>query len=161
VTVVLLNPGERILLQEDTEVEDRRGNLVLTDRRLVFEARRNQGLVHAAVRGHQYVALIDTLLLQISDVHVDRPLLGRPTLRVDRFGKGTTFRVRDAPAWSAWIIRARSQAPPTGGLQQGPVVVNVHAAPAVAPPAVYLHCTRCGTLSVAGAMRCSSCGAAL
>jgi hypothetical protein len=158
--MVLLNRGERVLLEEPTQMGDRDGKLILTDWRLIFEGRRNLGLIHSAVRGPQYVALLDSHLGQLSDVHTDKPLFGRPTLRVDQFGKSHTFKVRDAGAWAASIIQARGHAPQAGFQSPGPVVVNLHT-PQAAAPQVYLHCTHCGTLNRSGGSRCGSCGAAL
>jgi hypothetical protein len=158
--MVLLYPGEHVILEEPTEMGDRDGKLILTDRRIIFEGRLNQGLIHAAVRGHQYVAMIDSPLVQLSDVHTDKPLLGRATLRIDQFGRSHTFKVRDAGVWAARIVHARSMAPHPGAQGPAPVVVNLQA-PQPSAPQVYLHCTHCGTLNRSGGSRCQSCGAAL
>jgi hypothetical protein len=161
----LLGPGESAIISERTESgAGRDGVLTLTTQRLVFEAKRKQGLVHQLVRGEQLVALVDLQLDQISNVHRDKPLLGRASVRIDALGHSYSFKVHDAEAWANAIARARQSVPPRG-YPGAPVVVNVQAAAAPPPMQAYLHCRFCGALAPAGSlgpgMRCPSCGAAL
>jgi hypothetical protein len=161
----LLGPGESALLTERTESgSGRDGVLTLTTSRLVFEAKRKQGLVHQLVRGEQLATLVDLRLDQISNIHRDKPLLGRASLRVDALGKSFRFLVRDAEVWMSGIAQARQRVPPTG-YPGAPVIVNVQAAAPQAPVQAFLHCRFCGALAPAGSlgpgMRCPSCGAAL
>jgi hypothetical protein len=165
----LLGPGEATVLSERTESgTGREGVLTLTTMRLVFEGKRKQGVVHQLVRGEQLVALVDLHLDQVSNVHRDKPLLGRASVRIDALGHSYSFKVRDAEAWANAIARARQSVPPRsypGGYRGAPVVVNVQAAAAPPPMQAYLHCRFCGALAPAGSlgpgMRCPSCGAAL
>lgn len=159
----LLNPGERVLLQEPTENgAGRDGVLFLTNLRVLFEGEAKRGLVTSLVRGKAYVTIFESHLLQVTNVHRDKPLIGRATLRVEAHGRGHVFRVHDADAWSSAIITARGSAPRPQA--QAPVTVNV-AMPAQQGPQVYLHCRHCGSLvtpsSAGPALHCSSCGAAL
>jgi len=164
----LLGPGEATLLSERTETgSGRDGILTLTSWRIVFEGQKKQGLVTQLVRGEQLITLVDLRLDQLSNVHRDKPLIGRATLRVDALGHSHTFRVRDAEAWANTIARARQGVPPRGipyGGPAAPVIVNVQAAQAP-PPQSFLHCRYCGALNpaqnVGSGMRCTNCGAAL
>jgi hypothetical protein len=163
--VPLLGPGEVEVLSERTESgSGRDGVLTLTTQRLVFEGQKKQGLVTQLVRGEKLVALVDLRLDQISNVHRDKPLLGRASARIDALGHSYSFKVRDAEAWVAAIARTRQSVPPRG-YPGAPVVVNVAAPAASAPIQAYLHCRFCGALAPAGSlgpgMRCPSCGAAL
>lgn len=162
----LLGPGERILFSEATEsASGRDGNLILTSHRLIFEGRLRQGLIQEAVRGKKLATLMELQLGQLSNVHRDKPLIGRATLRVEALGKSHVFRVGDADAWVSAISQAR-QGAPTPGAPGAPVIVNVNAAAAPQQPIqAYLQCRFCGALAPAGSlgpgMRCPSCGAAL
>lgn len=170
----LLGPGESTLLIEPTASgTGRDGILTLTSWRVVFEGEAKQGLVTQIVRGKRLVTLVDLRLDQLSNVHRDKPLLGRASLRIDALGHSYSFRVRDADAWANTIMRARQSIPapypspysaPYGG-PPAPVIVNV-AAPTAAPPQTYLHCRHCGALQPTSgpsgqALHCTSCGATL
>jgi hypothetical protein len=164
--VPLLGPGERILFSEETESgSGRDGILVLSSHRLIFEGRLQQGFIREAVRGKKVATLMDLQLAQLSNVHRDKPLIGRASLRVEALGKSHVFRVRDADAWVSAISPARQYAP-TPGAPGAPVIVNVNTVAAPQQPVqAFLHCRFCGALMPAGSagpgMRCSSCGAAL
>ena len=164
----LLGPGETTVLSERTESgSGRDGILTLTSWRIVFEGQKKQGLVTQLVRGEQLVTILDVRLDQLSNVHRDKPLVGRATLRIEAHGRSHTYKVRDAEAWANTIARARQSVPPRGAPYGGaaaPVIVNVQAAQAP-PPQSFLHCRYCGALNpaqnVGAGMRCSSCGAML
>lgn len=166
----LLGPGETPILTEPTESGAGRGGvLTLTSWRVVFEGEAKQGLVTQIVRGRRLVTLVDLRLDQLSNVHRDKPLLGRAALRIDALGHSYSFRVRDADAWASAIMRARQSAPspytsPYGG-HAAPVIVNV-TAPHAAAPQAFLHCRYCGAIQPIGgpagqAVHCTSCGATL
>ena len=167
----LLSAGEAVVLQEPCAMGDRSGTLFLTNLRVVFEGKKSQGLVHQLVRGAQTVALMDIPLWQVSDVHADKPLIGRASLRIDAMGRSYRFGVRDATHWRSAIGNARALIPhpgsPVGGLGQ-PVVVNVQAAQS--PPAmqhtierqtVKVRCRFCGNLGDESIGKCPNCGAVL
>ena len=166
----LLGPGEATILSEPTESgAGRDGVLTLTSWRVVFEGEAKQGLVTQIVRGKRLVTLVDIRLDQLSNVHRDKPLLGRPTLRIEGLGKNFTFRVRDADHWTNAIMSARQNIPAPYaspyGTHAAPVIVNV-AAPQAATPQTYLHCRHCGALQPTGgpggqSVHCTSCGARL
>lgn len=165
----LLAPGEMVVLSERTESgSGRDGILTLTNIRIIFEARKQRGLIAQAVRGEQLVTLLDLALTQLSNVHRDKPLLGRATLRIEAGGGSYGFHVGDAEAWANTIRSAHQQAPRPHAYGYGaPVVVNVNQAapPPPPPPETYLHCTHCGSLVRPGAagpaLHCTSCGARL
>lgn len=165
----LLGPGETTIFSEQTESgSGREGVLTLTSWRIVFEGEAKQGLVTQIVRGKRLVTVMDLRLDQLSNVHRDKPLLGRATLRIDALGRYHTFKVRDAEAWTNSIARARQSVSSQGApyaAQGASVVVNVQAAPPPPPPQTFLHCRYCGALNpaqnVGTGMRCTSCGATL
>lgn len=171
--MALLGPGETEILTENTKTAGgKSGKLILTSQRLIFEAEKEQGTLAKAMHGARYVTLMDSQLSQISNVHLDKPLLGRPALRVEG-PKSITFRVRDPEAWSASIAKARqSFSPRYGGPAPAgqPVIVQVNQAPP-APPAeatktierqvVKIRCRYCGNLGDEIAGKCSKCGAGL
>jgi hypothetical protein len=144
----------------------KRGILTLTNARLNFEGERDQGLIASAVRGPQYATLVDIRLSDLANVHVDKALLGRSKLRVEAYGRSVVFLVGSADAWAGAIRQAHGYAVQAYAAQRmpAPVVVNVSQA-APPPPQTYFHCRHCGSIvptnAVAGAMRCTACGAAL
>ena len=170
----LLGPGEVIILTEQTvSGSGRDGVLTLTSWRVIFEGEAKQGLVTQIIRGKKLVTLVDLRLDQLSNVHRDKPLLGRASLRIDSLGHSYSFRVQDADAWASAIMRARQSIPapypspygPQYGGQVAPVIVNV-AAPQAPPPQTFLHCRHCGALQPTGgpagqSVHCTSCGATL
>lgn len=164
----LLQPGEVVVQSERAESgKGRDGTLILTNRRVVFEGVAVQNIVRTLVRGERTVTLLDLHLSQLSNIHADRPLIGRSRLRLESGGQNFSFKVRDADAWHAAVMKAYQRAaPPTPPPAYGPpVVVNVQAsAPVPSPVQSYLHCTHCGSLMPSNStkgMRCSNCGAAL
>lgn len=163
----MLGPGEAMVQSESAESESGRGGMLyLTSQRIIFEGAKHDGIIKQAVRGVRMATLLDVQLAHISNVHSDKPLIGRATLRVEAGGKAHIFKVRDADQWVGAVSRTRQTAPapsPYGLAAHQPVIVNVHqaaAAPA-APPQVYLHCRYCGTLGTPGGKHCANCGAAL
>jgi hypothetical protein len=108
---------------------------------------------------------MDLHLDQISNLHRDKPLLGRASIRIEALGQSHSFKVNDAEAWAGSIARARQSVPSRGYPGAvAPVIVNVNAS-APSPPQAYLHCRFCGALAPAGSlgpgMKCPNCGAAL
>lgn len=164
----LLQPGEAILRSERAESgKGRDGSLFLTNRRIIFEGSAADGVVRKMIRGERTVTLLDLQLVQLSNVHGDKPLFGRSVLRIEAAGQNFSFKVGDADAWHAAVMRAHQGAalPPPPPGYGAPVVVNVQTAPPQQTPVQsFLHCTHCGSLmpsvSTKG-MRCSNCGAAL
>ncbi|HXW67222.1 MAG TPA: zinc finger Ran-binding domain-containing protein [Thermoplasmata archaeon] len=155
---MLLRPGERAIATEvvdaDDDGEDLPGVLYLTNLRLVFEGTVGGNLLSPGTPR----TLLDVDLEQVSNVVMTDPAIGRPRLNVEteRGANAFTFKTRSAAAWVHSITSARSarlsapRAPAAGAT-----------APSPSAPAVYLHCTHCGTLNPAGRTRCASCGAAL
>jgi hypothetical protein len=166
--MVLLGQGERIIARSvATKVSSkgsRDGILILTNHRLVFEGRAQQGLVTGLVRGPKAVTLLDARLDQLSNVHVDKPLIGRAILRVEFGGAGHRFGGVDAGAWASSIRNARVNAPSSQYGVPSQVVVNVQApvysppAPPPPPPQVFLHCQYCGSRAPSGTTKCPGCG---
>ena len=151
--MLLLTSGEKVILSEQAKDEQgRRGVLTLTNTRIVFEDS----------SGDHPATLIDWRLTAFQSVHVDQPRFGLPRLSIEATtGQSHQYRVNDAAAWGDAIRQAHmgmSHAQPVGVKQTS------GSAPPV-PPAVFLHCTHCGSLvkpSDAGAaLRCPSCGAHL
>lgn len=161
--MVLLNPGETVVRQEHCRMESRPGLLLLTNQRLLFEGRLTEGFLTQAFRGPRMATLLDAPLHQVSNAHLDRRLLGRPSLRVDLLGKFRTFRVSDAGAWFTAIAAAKQQAdhPSSWTGQPSPVVLQVQAPPPPPPPppaVVRVRCPYCRTVYDEAAGKCPSCG---
>jgi hypothetical protein len=149
--VPLLGPGEATILSERTESgSGRNGILTLTSVRLVFEGRKKQRIVTELVRGEKLVTFLDVRLDLISNLHRDKPLIGRATLRVEAAGQGHIYKVKDVEEWVSAISRARQQVRPMAD-HYGHVVVNVAAPSVAAPVQSFLHCAHCGSLVPTGA----------
>jgi hypothetical protein len=168
--VVLLGPGEQQQLTEITTSGDLEGRLVLTNQRLLFETRINRGFLHSALRDPEYRVQFEAHLQTIIDVHTDKSLFGRPSLRIDLQGKTRTFHVRDPTGWMRWLIRSKAAlgpyAPPgagfpnAGAVPNAPVVVNVYSA-SQATQSRPLRCFACGNFSPPGTQLCPKCGRGL
>jgi hypothetical protein len=160
---MLLQPGEVVRHTETVDMVDedgrQQGTLFLTNQRVVFEGNVQQGILEGRVP----VTILDSDLSAVSNAMVRNPMIGRPTLRVETRQGQYSFKTPDASRWVQAIADAKRKAvappPPPSSTSGPPLVVQVHQ-PSPAPT-VYLHCTHCGSLSGAGAVRCASCGAAL
>jgi hypothetical protein len=160
---MILQAGERTIASEPVESlvgpALQNGYLYLTNVRLVFE-----GLFWEGQIGWIPRTLLELYVHQISNA-IAAPGKGtRQTLRIEA-GRGYvyTFTSLNAAYWVNSIVKAKAAAPAapaaaaTGG--QVPVIVNVQQPPS--QPTVFLHCKHCGSLSAAGSMHCTSCGATL
>jgi hypothetical protein len=170
---MLLNADEELVRSDSVEMLSVdgpvRGQLHLTNQRLIFERIVSRGFL----RGETVRTTFDVPLGRIANVHIDRPILGRPNITVEIPTQGSpSFRTPDPEGWRQAIADGRAALPPPGPAAHGPapVVVNVHLPPAPAPgtgtpPPTYLHCRFCGALNVAsttpGSLRCGGCGATL
>jgi len=162
---MLLQPGESIQLTEHVDLvgEDGRqpGTLYLTNQRIVFEGLVQQGILEGAIP----VTILNADLGAVSNAMLQNPVIGRPALRLETSQGHHSFKTPSAERWIRAIAEAKRKAvtspspPSPSGRTAPPVVVQLHQ-PA-ATPTVYLHCQHCGSLSVAGSVRCASCGAAL
>jgi len=161
---MMLYPGEQAIASDRVEAivgpQVRLGNLHLTNLRLVFE-----GFFQEPAVGWVPRTVLDLHLGYVTNVVAVPGAKERHTLRVEAgLGYVYTFVSPIAHKWMEAILRAKQQAPaaPSSAARPGaanPVVVNVQSAPS--QPSVFLHCKHCGSLTAAGSVHCTSCGATL
>ena len=165
VGAMILLPGESILTQGEATLLDngtRGGQLFLTDRRLVFEARAS-GLLRAGSTS----TVLDFPIDSIRDAHVNRPRLGIPlitssTLRFETVHGPKDFRVDHPEIWRRYLVRAKTTRASAGPAPRAPdVVVNVHVPPAppARAPVVKVRCPYCKTVYDESLGKCPRCGA--
>jgi len=155
---MLLNPGERVIAAEPVTSSilpgipfSDPGNLYLTNHRVVFEA---------VPPGHLPRTALNVSLEQITNVVWGAGPKRTIVLRIE-YGMGwaCTLTTQNAARFGEAILAARASGIVPPPPPPPPPLIGMHQESA--KPAVYLHCKHCGTLSPAGASRCSSCGAAL
>lgn len=160
---MLLGGGEQILRSEyavllegeGTSVLPRsNGVLYLTNHRCVYETHPSRGVVRNLVRGREPVTVLDALLVQIRNVTVLRPRLGRVRLHLEVARARLTFDVLDPDAWRRAIGDARQALPSA----HGPAAVATHT---IERQVVKVRCRFCGTLANEVDGRCPACGAPL
>jgi len=160
---MLLYAGERAIASDRVEAvvggQIQAGNLHLTNVRLVFE-----GMFLEPRVGWVPRTLLDLHLGHITNAAAFPGKDKRHTLRVEAgVSYVYTFLTPIAPHWAQAIVDAKRSAPPLTPASPAPggppVVVNVQSTPGT--PSVFLHCRHCGSLSAAGSVHCTSCGATL
>ncbi|HEV2429072.1 MAG TPA: hypothetical protein VGV64_04390, partial [Thermoplasmata archaeon] len=133
---MLLNPGERILFQDQARsVEDGKpGLLILTNFRIVFETRVESkifpGLMHSPVHDVDMEIYLPYLL----NAQVEPLPLSSAVLVLTTQGSSRRFRCESAFGWSELISRARSTSPMFGG--------NLPVAPPLQRPTAPSHAGR-------------------
>jgi hypothetical protein len=183
---MLLSPGEILVIQENSRLVSSGGALgvlILTNQRLVFEARTGGGLL----AGESGVTVVNLELERIWNLHanvarIDLPGLSRHVLTVESSAGRHSFGVSDPNRWANSIGQARSARPappppppppppPSSALPPpppgsgAPIIVQVMA-PAAAPappsaPSILIRCRYCGALSSPTLSKCPSCGASI
>lgn len=108
---MLLNPGERILFQDQVQrpEDGYYGLLILTNLRLVFETNLNRGLIQSYSPTAVHEVDMEVWLQHLVDVQVEDHLLGRLSLLLTLPSAHRRFRTPSAQGWRELIIRARDE----------------------------------------------------
>lgn len=160
---MLLGAGEDILRREYAVLLEGQGTgviprstgvLYLTNHRCVYETHPSRGVVRNLVRGREPVTLLDAPLLEVHNITVIRPRLGRARLHLEVPRARLTFDVGDPDAWHRAIAGARRDLP----FVPPQSAVAVHT---IERQVVKVRCRFCGILANEADGRCPSCGAPL
>ena len=159
----LLSNGEVIIRQAPVvSSTGRRGTLYLTNGRVVFEGTQATGIVSSRLRATDVVTIFSVRLAELGGVHVVKPLVGAPTLKLEMpsVNMNGVFKIDDAKGWSEEIRRAHAAviAAPPPMASVGAIHTETRT---VEREVVKVRCRYCGNLGDERDGKCSRCGAAL